>query len=130
MESIFSLEAIHTSLIDLVRQAVSVQPDQSNRVSWFGQSRQAEDSAHVPDTKVSGLGELDPVFTLLSNANITQHATAIVIVQSLDDAEIAGQGLIGQALKQAAKDIQIRAIAEAGAAASPAISHVAASYSV
>jgi hypothetical protein len=75
----------------------------------------------VPDTKVFGLGKLDPVLASLSKANIPRHATAGVIVPSLDAAEIAGPGWIGQALKQAAKEIQSRAIAEAGAEASAAI---------
>ena len=121
---------MHTFLIDSVIQAVSIQTDQSDRISWFGQSRQTEDSAHVPDTKVFGLGTLDPVLASMSNANIPQRATAVVIVPSLDDAEIAGQGSIGQATKQAAKEIQSRAIAEAGAAASAAISHVPPAHSV
>jgi hypothetical protein len=56
-----------------------------------------QNSAHVPDTKVFGVGKLDPVLASLSIANIAQHAPASAIVQFLDDAEIAGQGLIGQA---------------------------------
>lgn len=84
----------------------------------------------MPDTKVFGLGKLNPVLAWLSNANIPQHATASVIVQSLDDAEIVGQGSIGQALQWAAKEIHARAIAEAGAAASAAISRVTLSHSV
>src|SRR3990172_5287144 len=61
-----------------------------------------------------GLGKLEPALEVLNISNTDPNAVAGVIVQFLEDEEIAGPWKSTQELKKAAKEARKQAIADAG----------------